>query len=83
MKAQHQKLYQWLVAMYDHQDYFDNPVNCVNPPVPDPRYNIGAPCPRANLVSLDPKSIVSSLGSLIVRKSTQPADAAVLALSIL
>ena len=55
MKANRENLYSAALSLYQHQTYFDDPVNCVNPPVPNSRYLIGAPCPRANLVS----SIVS------------------------
>ena len=52
MKANRENLYNSALSLYQHQTYFDDPVNCVNPPVPNSRYLIGAPCPRANLVSL-------------------------------
>ena len=51
MKAQRQALWEYALAIYEHRGYFDDPVNCVVPPIHDPRYAIGASCPRANLVS--------------------------------
>ena len=51
MKAQRQTLYEYALAMYNHQDYFEDPLHCVSPPVPDVKYLKGNRCPRANLVS--------------------------------
>ena len=52
MKAQRQKLYEYALAMYNHQTYFEDADNCVNPPVPNVRYTYGNKCPRANLVRI-------------------------------
>ena len=51
MKAQRPKLDRNALALYNNRNYFQNASSCDNPPVPDQRYTIGAPCPRANLVS--------------------------------
>ena len=52
MKAQRQKLYEYALAMYNHQTYFEDADHCVNPPVPNVRYTYGNKCPRANLVCI-------------------------------
>ena len=56
MKEQRAKLFNITLDLYNKQDYFDNPVNCVVPP-PAPQYLNGTQrCANANLVSHTYKS---------------------------